>query len=72
MKKVKWIQILPLFIVLATVTLIHACGKEEGKLCRTCTAKYQGETIATKEACSFDEENQFENEYSYATVQCGN
>jgi len=60
-------------VLIALVFIVHGCGKNE-EACRTCTASYRNtgtnRTIATKKACSTQEEQDFKKEYDYADVKC--
>lgn len=61
-------------VIIAFGFITYGCEKSEA--CRTCTASYRNTgggtntTIATKKACSTQEEEDFKTEYNYADVRC--
>lgn len=54
--------------LLGFIFVMQACKKV--RHCTTCTAKYQGSTVASQEACSSDEEESFRETYYYAETTC--
>ncbi len=68
-------QLFSAIVLIALVFIVHGCDKDK-KACRTCTAynRYTTggtrTTIATKKACSTQEEQDFKTEYNYADVKC--
>lgn len=63
-------QLFKVTVFVAFVFTMYGCGGDREERCRTCTARYNGATVATKEACSADEEEDFKNQYHYAEVTC--
>ncbi len=65
-----------LILLCVLIVCIHSfssCVKKEKdtSTCRTCTAKnYSGTVAATKNVCSYDEEQSFRSEYSQDYVDC--
>ncbi len=54
--------------LLAFIFMMQACNKD--KHCTTCTATYNGSTVASREACSSDAEEEFRATYYYAETSC--
>ncbi|HMK02591.1 MAG TPA: hypothetical protein VK489_00285 [Ferruginibacter sp.] len=54
--------------LMAFIFIMQGCKKE--KACRTCYATSNGYTVAEKQACSTEEENEFKATYYYATTSC--
>lgn len=65
----KKFSLLKVTVLVAFVCSFQACDKPKD-VCRTCTARYNGSTVATKNACSAQDEADFKTEYYYATVSC--
>ncbi|HMI78476.1 MAG TPA: hypothetical protein VK484_06760 [Ferruginibacter sp.] len=57
-----------LIVLIGILFAINGCKKE--KACRTCYATSSGYTVAEKQACSAEEENEFKATYYYATTSC--
>lgn len=62
-----------LIVLCAIITLAGTAGcakNEQENICRTCTARYNGEVIATIDACTAEEEENFKDSHYYATTSC--
>jgi hypothetical protein len=60
----------PLMIAAAVLIIVNFIACEKKEMCRTCIARYNGETIATIEACSSEDEQTFKSSHYYATIHC--
>lgn len=63
-------QFIKAFALVTFLFTIHGCSKNNVNTCRTCTARHNGSTIKTQEACSAQAEKDFKSEYHYAEVIC--
>ena len=50
------------------ILIMQSCRK--AKSCTTCTATYGGSTVASKETCGSDAEEEFRATYYYAETSC--
>jgi hypothetical protein len=57
-------------VLLITITSVAFGCEKNGSACRNCTARYGGNTVGEKKACSAQEEQDFKTEYYYAEVSC--
>lgn len=64
----KFKQITPVAILAVFIIIMQGCAKSDP--CRTCTATYNGNSIATKKACSNADEEEFKTAHYYANVSC--
>ncbi|MEO5781841.1 MAG: hypothetical protein ABIQ07_01135 [Ginsengibacter sp.] len=67
-------QLLKTTVLIAFIFSMYGCEKATPATpensCRTCTARYMGSTVATKNACSAQDEKDFNTQYYYAEVSC--